>query len=86
MKPRNWIVNSLRTLRRIRKSEEWRDDPIPPFDDGRLLVVVLNDDSHLEHYRQPVIVTAWADKLKTTVEPIRLSREDVKKWHPWRKR
>ncbi len=59
---------------------KWRTDEVPPFNDGRLLLVVLREDSGLEHYGDPIVVSVWSVKLKTTVEGIRIDREQVLKW------
>jgi len=58
---------------------EWRTDEIPAFLENRLALVVLREDCGLEHYG-PVLVHVWPSKLKTTVEPIRIEREQVLKW------
>ncbi|TXT27829.1 MAG: hypothetical protein FD131_3511 [Rhodocyclaceae bacterium] len=33
-----------------------------------------------EYYDQPVVVSRWCSKLKTTIDPLRLSYEDVTGW------
>jgi len=58
----------------------WRTDTIPPYDDGRLAIVVLREDCGLEHFGHPIIVSVWETKLKTTVEAIRIDREQVLRW------
>ena len=58
----------------------WHAHRMPPFDDGRLALVVLRDGCGLEHYGDPVVVSVWSSKLKTTVEAIRIDREQVVRW------
>lgn len=61
----------------------WRTDEMPPYDDGTLAVVYLLSDAPYEHYNNPIIVSCWSTKLKTTVEAIRIDREHVLRWQLW---
>lgn len=59
-------------------------EPLPNRDDGALALVILSQEAaearKLEYYGQPVVVSRWSAKLKTTIEPVRLGYEDVIGW------
>ncbi len=58
--------------------------PLPVCDDGALALVVLDrkrlEARGIEYYGQPVVVSRWSGKLKTTVEALRLGYDDVVSW------
>lgn len=61
----------------------WTPGPPPRHDDGTLVLVRLKASATLyEHYCEPIIVSCWLKKLKTTVEPLRIEYEDVALWMP----
>jgi len=47
-----------------------------------LAVIWLKEDSDFEYHGDPVIVNCYETKLKTTVDPIRIGRDDVLSWEP----
>lgn len=62
----------------------WKPGPPPIMDDGSAVLVVLNQTSaekaRLEYYGDPVAVVRWSSNLKTTLQAIRLSYDDVELW------
>lgn len=58
--------------------------PLPMRDDGALALVTLSPsamaEKGFEYYDQPVVVSRWSSKLKTTIDPLRISYEDVTGW------
>lgn len=66
----------------------WHDTRVSPLpDDGRCVLVLLHCDKDecrtrngLEYYGEPVAVNAYSDKLKTTVHPTRIERDEVRLW------
>lgn len=83
LQTRGALSNVLNQAKMSLPGAVWRTDVIPPYDDGRLAVVILKNGVAFEHYEQPIIVSCWSAKLKTTVDPIRLCRSDVAKWKLW---
>ncbi len=59
---------------------DWQTGPVPEYDDGHPIIAVLREDCGLEHLGDPVFLCVWSSKLKTTVEAIRVDREQVLKW------
>lgn len=63
---------------------QFESGPLPVRDDGALALVKLRPEAMaacgLEYYGQPVVVSRWSCKLKTTLDPLRLSYEDVAGW------
>jgi len=57
---------------------------LPVCDDGSLALVVFDAarirERGIEYHGQPVVVSRWCDKLKTTLHPIRLDYDDVIAW------
>jgi hypothetical protein len=57
---------------------------LPVCDDGSLALVVLDaqrmKDRGIEYHGQPLVVSRWSGKLKTTVNPMRLDYDDVVAW------
>ena len=64
----------------------WRKPPIPKRMEGRTALVVLKKAVMVmygyEYNGHPVSVTVWLDKLKTTIDPIRLEHCWVDYWKP----
>lgn len=58
--------------------------PLPIKDDGSLAIIMLSEENikekGFEYYGQPVVVSRWSDKLKTTLDCQRLSYDDVISW------
>lgn len=65
-------------------SIQFQTGPLPVRDDGALALVKLSPEAMVskgfEYYDQPVVVSRWSSKLKTTIDPIRLAYEDVVGW------
>lgn len=63
---------------------QFNSGPLPVRDDGALALVTLRPETvaarGLEYYGEPVVVSRWSGKLKTTLNPLRLSYEDVAGW------
>lgn len=58
----------------------WVDGPPPVRDDGGLVLVILRDGVQVDgqdHLGNPITVTRWSSKLKTTGGAHRLSYDDV---------
>lgn len=68
----------------IECSLQFNSGPLPVRDDGALALVKLNPEAmaghSFEYYGQPVVVSRWSGKLKTTLDPVRLSYDDVAAW------
>jgi len=68
----------------LEPSIEFQTGPLPVRDDGALALVKLSLEAmasrSLEYYGQPVVVSRWSGKLKTTIDPLRLAYEDVVGW------
>lgn len=68
----------------IESTIRFNTGPLPVRDDGALALVKLSPaamaDRGLEYYDQPVVVSRWSGKLKTTIDPLRLAYEDVIGW------
>lgn len=71
-------------------TEGWHDGSPPVVDDGSCVLVIFHHDATngsadsvkgtYEYYGQPVVVSRWGNKLKTTVDPLRFDYEDVARW------
>lgn len=63
---------------------QFRTGPLPVRDDGALALVKLSSEAmaarSIEYYGDPVVVSRWSGKLKTTIDPLRLAYEDVVGW------
>lgn len=68
----------------IESTIKFNAGPLPVRDDGALALVKLAPEvmaeKGFEYYGQPVVVSRWSGKLKTTIDPLRLAYEDVVGW------
>ena len=58
----------------------WIAGEPPRYDDGRTILIKLKESAYFEYYGEPIVVTCYGNKLKTTVDPIRVEYSDVKEW------
>lgn len=68
----------------IESTIQFKTGPLPVRDDGALALVKLSPEAmaaqSIEYYGDPVVVSRWSGKLKTTVDPLRLAYKDVVGW------